>query len=76
MIFLNPFLDSLYNFGFKNIGLTPGIPKECFQHPQDVVAEVLLSNLYTVPEFQNVFLATNGINIFNLATPMFSISIA
>ena len=37
MIVLNPFLDSLCNFGFKNIGLTPGIPKGCFQHPQDVV---------------------------------------
>ena len=37
MIFLNPLLDSLCNFGFKNIGLTPGIPKECFQHPQDIV---------------------------------------
>jgi hypothetical protein len=34
---LNPFLDSFRNFGFKNIGLTPGIPKLCFQHPQDVV---------------------------------------
>ena len=22
---------------FKYIGLTPGIPKGCFQHPQDVV---------------------------------------
>ena len=37
MIILNLFLDSLCNFGFKNIGLTPGIPKRCFQHPQDVV---------------------------------------
>ena len=37
MIVLNPFLDSLCNFGFKNIGLTPGIPKWYFQHPQDVV---------------------------------------
>ena len=37
MIVLNPFLDSLDNFGFKNIGLTPGIPKGCLQHPQDVV---------------------------------------
>ena len=34
---MNPFLDSLCNFGFKNIGLTPGVPKRCFQHPQDVV---------------------------------------
>jgi len=23
--------------GFKNIGHTPGIPKGCFQNPQDVV---------------------------------------
>ena len=37
LIILNPFLDSLCNFGFKNIGLTPGIPNGCFQHPQDVV---------------------------------------
>ena len=34
---MNPFLDFLSNFGFNNIGLTPGIQKECFQHPQDVV---------------------------------------
>ena len=37
MIVLNPFLDSLCNLGFKNIGLTPGILKGCFQHPQDIV---------------------------------------
>ena len=37
MIVLNPFLDSLCNFGFRNIGPTPGIPKACFQHPQDIV---------------------------------------
>ena len=37
LIVLNQFLDFLCNFGFKNIGLTPGIPKGCFQHPQDVV---------------------------------------
>ena len=37
MIVLNPFLDSLCNFSFKNMGLTPGIPKGCFQHHQDVV---------------------------------------
>ena len=42
MIVLNPFLDSLCNFGFKNIGLTPGIPKGCFQHPQDVVIKDVL----------------------------------
>ena len=35
---MNPFLDSLCNFGFKNIVLTPGVPKGCFQHPQDVVS--------------------------------------
>jgi hypothetical protein len=43
LIVLNPFLDSLCNFGFKNIGLTPGIPKECFQHPQDVVPKIVNS---------------------------------
>ena len=37
LIVLNPFLDSLCNFGFKNICLTHGIPKGCFQHPQDIV---------------------------------------
>ena len=37
LIVLNPFLDSLCNLGFKNIGLAPGIQKVCFQHPQDVV---------------------------------------
>ena len=34
LIVLNPFLDSLCNSAFKNIGLAPGIPKTCFQHPQ------------------------------------------
>ena len=34
---MNLFLDSLCNLGFKNIGQTPGIPKGCFQHPQDIV---------------------------------------
>ena len=47
MIVLNPFLDSLCNFGFKNIGLTPGIQKGCFQHPQDVVI-CLLSLIFDV----------------------------
>ena len=39
LIVLNPFLDSLGNSAFKNIGLAPGIQKTCFQHPQDVVRE-------------------------------------
>ena len=34
LIVLNPFLDPLCNSAFKNIGLTTGISKECFQHPQ------------------------------------------
>ena len=50
MIVLNPFLDSLCNLGFKNIRLTPGIPKTCFQNPQDVVIYVLcvkaLTNIF------------------------------
>ena len=37
LIVLNPFLDSLCNSAVKNIGLAPGIPKSCFQHPQDIV---------------------------------------
>ena len=37
------FLDSLCNFGFKNIGLTPGIPKWRFQHPQNVVMYLFLN---------------------------------
>jgi hypothetical protein len=45
LIVLNPFLDSLCNFSFKNIGLTPGIPKGCFQHPQDVVEYVSESDV-------------------------------
>ena len=48
MIVLNPFLDSLCNFGFKNIGLKPGIPKECFPHPQDVV--IYISELGQKPK--------------------------
>ena len=37
LIVLNPFLDSLCNFGFKNIGLTPGTGLGCFQSSQDIV---------------------------------------
>jgi hypothetical protein len=37
LIVLNPFLDSLCNSAFKKTGLAPGIPKTCFQHPQDIV---------------------------------------
>ena len=37
LIVLNPFLDFLCNSAFKNIGMAPGIPKTCFQHPQDIV---------------------------------------
>ena len=37
MIGLNPFLDSLCNFGFKNGGLHPGGDIACFPGPQDVV---------------------------------------
>jgi hypothetical protein len=44
-IVLNPFLDFLCISAFKNIGLAPGIPKTCFQHPQDVV--VVLFSLWT-----------------------------
>ena len=40
LIVLNPFLDSLCNSAFKNIGLAPGIPKTCFQHPQDMVSSL------------------------------------
>ena len=37
LIVLNPFLDSLGQFGFKNIGLPPGTGSGCFQSSQDVV---------------------------------------
>ena len=37
-----PIFGLLMQFGFKNIGLTPGIPKTCFQHPQDVVLLIIL----------------------------------
>ena len=37
MIGLNPFLDSLCNFGFKNGGLHSGGYIEGFPGPQDVV---------------------------------------
>ena len=37
MIVLNPFLDSLCNFGFKNIGLHPGVNFEWFPDPQEAV---------------------------------------
>ena len=45
LIVLNPFLDSLCNSAFKNIDLTPGIPKSCFQNPQDIVIHKKLSML-------------------------------
>ena len=53
MIVLNPFLDSLCNLGLKNIGLTPGIPKGCFQRPQDIVI-YSPQGFYKVPGFQIV----------------------
>ena len=59
LIVLNPFLDSLCNFGFKNIGLTPGIPKECFEHPQDVVFSLNVKFIYSEK-------ATNICEIFPL----------
>ena len=46
MIVLNPFLDSLCNFGFKNIGLTPGTGSRCFQSSQDVVTDAINRNTY------------------------------
>ena len=66
LIVLNPFLDSLCNSAFKNIGLAPGIPKTCFQYPQDVVKKfavlnfvylvdtkyIHFANLNTVPGFE------------------------
>ena len=39
MIVLNPFLDSLCNFSFKNIGLTPGTGLGCFQSSRDIVQQ-------------------------------------
>ena len=44
LIVLNPFLDSLCNSALKNTGLAPGIPKTCFQHPQDVVKNNIQTN--------------------------------
>ena len=37
MIGLNPFLDSLWNFSFKNGGLHPGGDIQWFPGPQDIV---------------------------------------
>ena len=44
LIVLKPFLDSLCNSAFKNICLAPGIPKTCFQDPQDIVIMVTCSS--------------------------------
>jgi hypothetical protein len=44
LIVLNPFLDSLCNSALKNTGLAPGVPKTCFQHPQDVVQYLSFEN--------------------------------
>ena len=38
---MNPFLDSLCNFAFKNIGLPPGVNFEWFPGPQDAVDWIL-----------------------------------
>ena len=59
LIILNLFLDSLCNFVFENIGLTPGIPKGCFQHSQDAVhlvnaiCEHPLDDTYTITLMHN-----------------------
>ena len=37
-----PIFGFLMQFWFQNIGLTPGIPKGCFQHPQDIVYFALI----------------------------------
>ena len=52
MIVLNPFLDSLWNSAFKNISLTPGIPKGCFQHPQDAVNIALIAVCFKYPKIK------------------------
>ena len=51
LIVLNPFLDFLCNSAFKNTGLVPGIPKTCFQHPQDVVKmqQMIFYTLFEMP---------------------------
>ena len=53
MICLNPFLDSLCNFGFKNGGLHPGGDIECFPGPQDVVL------LFTGKSLSEAFILTS-----------------
>ena len=45
-IVLNPFLDFLCNFGFKNIGLTPGTGSGFFHSSQDVVTDAINRNNY------------------------------
>jgi hypothetical protein len=70
LIVLNPFMDFLCNFGFKNIGLTPGIPKGGFQHPQDIVREsqavLSISNYFTeliftfLPTLQRLVIKRGG----------------
>ena len=55
MIGLNPFLDSLCNFGFKNEGLHPGGDIE-FPGPQDVHSGCLLSTI------KNIQITTLGIS--------------
>ena len=45
LIVLNPFLDSLCNSAFKNIGLTPGTGSICFQSSQDIVIDFYLAKV-------------------------------
>ena len=50
LIVLKPFLDSLCNFGSKNIGLTPGRGLGCFQSSQDIVYDIMkFGDSCTVP---------------------------
>ena len=57
MIVLNPFLDSLCNFGLKNIGLTPGTGSGCFQSSQDIVSSIekIQKTCRKSPSILNVF---------------------
>ena len=60
MIVLNPFWIPYAILVLKNIGLTPGIPKGCFQHPQDVVHFCMYLHTFYVL-FQTSFTIKSGV---------------
>ena len=70
MICLNPFLDSLCNFGFKNGGLHSGGDIEWFPGPQDVVhTEQSLPKHWLISFIRKTDLCWYKYNVFHPQRP-------